>query len=222
MARFTTGNTFSTSDQVTAAKLNNAVNNAALSADSVDDSTIELSSNALRIKDIGVTTAKIADDAIIASKIAAGALTDAVYPIGSIFITVTNYADSAAVVNAIGGTTWASFGAGRVLVGQNSSDSDFNSAEEEGGSKTKALEFANMPAHSHQWYDLGGSSGRNIDGTNFTSSRSWNSSGNFSNINDPLDDNDFYTNTATNRNSNGSSFSIVQPYIVVYMWKRTA
>ena len=60
MARFVTGNTFSTSDQVTAAKLNNAVNNAAISTDSVDDSTIELNSNALRIKDGGVSTDKLA------------------------------------------------------------------------------------------------------------------------------------------------------------------
>jgi hypothetical protein len=66
MARFETGNTFSTSDQVTAAKLNNAVINAKISSDSVDDNTIELSSDALRLKDststiTGVTTSKIAD-----------------------------------------------------------------------------------------------------------------------------------------------------------------
>jgi hypothetical protein len=41
--------------------LNNAVNDAAISTDSVDGSTIELNSNALRLKDSGITTAKIAD-----------------------------------------------------------------------------------------------------------------------------------------------------------------
>tara|TARA_R100001163_G_C5065566_1_gene203556 strand:- start:312 stop:1064 length:753 start_codon:yes stop_codon:yes gene_type:complete len=69
MARFTTGNTFSTGDQVTATLLNNSVNNAALASDSVDDSTIELNSNALRIKDSGVSTAKIASDAVDKTKI---------------------------------------------------------------------------------------------------------------------------------------------------------
>jgi len=59
MARFVTGNTFGTTDTVTAAKLNTAVNDAAISTDSVDGSTIELNSNALRIKDSGVTKAKI-------------------------------------------------------------------------------------------------------------------------------------------------------------------
>ena len=61
MARFVTGNTFGTTDTVTATTLNNAVNNAAISTDSVDGSTIEVNSNALRLKDSGITTAKIAD-----------------------------------------------------------------------------------------------------------------------------------------------------------------
>ena len=59
MARFVTGNTFGTTDTVTAAKLNTAVNDAKISTDSVDNSTIELNSDALRIKDSGVTKAKI-------------------------------------------------------------------------------------------------------------------------------------------------------------------
>ena len=40
MARFVTGNDFNTGDQVTADKLNNAVNNAKASTDSVDNSSI--------------------------------------------------------------------------------------------------------------------------------------------------------------------------------------
>jgi hypothetical protein len=59
MARFVTGNTFSTSDQVTAAKLNTAINDAAISADSVDDSTIELDTNKIRVKDGGITADKL-------------------------------------------------------------------------------------------------------------------------------------------------------------------
>jgi len=64
MARFVTGETFGTTDTVTATKLNNAVNNAAISTDSVDNNTIEVNSNALRLKDsssktTGVTFAKM-------------------------------------------------------------------------------------------------------------------------------------------------------------------
>jgi hypothetical protein len=64
MARFVTGNTFGTTDTVTAATLNTAVNDAAISTDSVDNNTIEVNSNALRLKDsssktTGVTFAKM-------------------------------------------------------------------------------------------------------------------------------------------------------------------
>ena len=51
MARFVTGKTFGTTETVTAALLNQAVNDAAISTDSVDNSTIEVNSNALRLKD---------------------------------------------------------------------------------------------------------------------------------------------------------------------------
>ena len=61
MARFTTGTTFASTQTVTAADLNNAVNNAKISTDSVDGATIEINSDALRIKDGGVGFAKLTD-----------------------------------------------------------------------------------------------------------------------------------------------------------------
>ena len=61
MARFTTGTTFASTQTVTAADLNDAVNNAALATDSVDGATIEINSDALRIKDGGVGFAKLKD-----------------------------------------------------------------------------------------------------------------------------------------------------------------
>jgi len=192
MARFVTGNTFGTTDTVTATTLNNAVNNAAISTDSVDGSTIEVNSNALRIKDNGVTAAKIA----------AGALTDVVYPVGSIFTTVTNYADSAAVVNAIGGTTWTAFGAGKVLVGLDSSDTDFDTAEETGGAKTHTLITSEMPAHNHTYVRKGTTTGGSTQGG------------------DPNSVGQFTDNTSTT--GGGAAHNNLQPYIVVYMWKRTA
>jgi hypothetical protein len=75
MARFVTGKTFGATETVTAALLNQAVNDAAISTDSVDGSTIEVDSNALRLKDsastiTGVTTAKIANNAVTLAKMA--------------------------------------------------------------------------------------------------------------------------------------------------------
>ncbi len=61
MARFITGNPFGATDAVTSATLNNAVNNAKISTDSVDGTTIEINSDALRIKDGGVGFAKLTD-----------------------------------------------------------------------------------------------------------------------------------------------------------------
>ena len=131
MAVITSGKTFANGEQLSADKLNQVITGATFNqSDAVDGSTITLIGGAMAVVDGGITTAKIDDDAVTAAKIAAGALTDAVYPVGSIFTTVTNYADSAAVVSAIGGTTWTAFGAGRVLVGLDASDTDFDTAEE--------------------------------------------------------------------------------------------
>ena len=215
MARFVTGKTFGTTETVTAALLNQAVNDAAISTDSVDGSTIEVNSNALRIKDNGVTAAKIA----------AGALTDVVYPVGAIFTTVTNYADSAAVVSAIGGTTWTAFGAGRVLVGLDASDTDFDTAEETGGAKTVTLSQAQMN-HNHIWTTTGGSGAdlsialtssgnRNDTFDGNGDSRELTSDGALSGTNH-TDNNRALDSTSVTAHDN------LQPYIVVYMWKRTA
>ena len=54
------------------------------------------------------------------------------FPVGSVFIAVVD-TDPATL---LGYGTWSAFGAGKVLVGIDSSDTDFDTAEETGGSKT--------------------------------------------------------------------------------------
>ena len=100
----------------------------------------------------GTNTTQAASTAFV--KTAADALNAAAYPVGAIFTTTTVYADSAAVVAAIGGTTWVAFGAGKVLVGLDSGDSDFDTVNETGGSKTPTtgshtLTTSEIPSHSH-------------------------------------------------------------------------
>lgn len=93
MARFVTGNTFGTTDTVTATTLNNAVNNAAISTDSVDNSTIEVNSNALRIKDNGVTLAKMAtqaDQTVLGNVSGGTAVPTAVPIVGAAGVLVNN------------------------------------------------------------------------------------------------------------------------------------
>ena len=70
MGVLTTGNTFSTGDQVTASKLNDAVNSATLQAAAVDNTSTQLSSGAIIVKDLGITQDKIASDAVGTNQLA--------------------------------------------------------------------------------------------------------------------------------------------------------
>lgn len=58
------------------------------------------------------------------------------FPVGSVFIAVVD--DDPA--DLLGYGTWAAFGAGRVLIGVNAADPDFDTVEETGGSKTVTSE----------------------------------------------------------------------------------
>jgi len=159
-----------------------------------------------------VNNTQIATTAYVTT--AADALNAAAYPVGAIFTTTVAYADSAAVVTAIGGTTWAAFGAGKVLVGLDSSDTDFDTSEETGGAKTVSaattgshtLTTSEIPAHTHTIASGGGgsySSGYPAAGGGWggTSGSTGGGGG--------------HTHTTP-------AHDLVQPYIVVYFWKRTA
>tara|TARA_R110002073_G_scaffold204439_1_gene364138 strand:+ start:737 stop:1408 length:672 start_codon:yes stop_codon:yes gene_type:complete len=160
----------------------------------------------------GTNTTQIATTAFV--KASSDALNAAAYPVGAIFTTTVAYANSAAVVTAIGGTTWAAFGAGKVLVGLDSSDSDFDAASETGGSKTASgttgshtLTTSEIPAHTHGGMTGGAeqaNSAQNNSGARHGAGTATGSTGGGGG----------HTHTLAN--------SIVQPYIVVYFWKRTA
>jgi|21_taG_2_1085346.scaffolds.fasta_scaffold47948_2 hypothetical protein len=154
----------------------------------------------------GTNTTQAASTAFVTTAVAAldaAAINAIVYPVGSIFTTVS----STAPATLLGMGTWAAFGAGRVPVGINASDSDFNTAEETGGAKTDshAITIAEMPSHTHTPTTVSGSSG---------SSSGVEGGGNRA-----------ATGTVVIPATGGGaahSHDIVQPYIVVYMWKRTA
>lgn len=73
------------------------------------------------------------------------------FPVGSVFISVV----STNPATLLGYGTWSAFGAGRVLVGLDSGDTDFDTVEETGGAKTKAISahsgtvVSDHAAHTH-------------------------------------------------------------------------
>jgi len=148
----------------------------------------------------GNNTTRIATTAFVTTAVA----NNYAFPIGSIFTTTVAYADSDAVVTAIGGTTWVAFGAGKVLVGLDASDTDFDTSEETGGAKTDShtLTIDEMPSHTHT-YPLHGDE----VASGLTHSGTANQTGNTLN---------------TTGGGSAHEHDIVQPYIVVYFWKRTA
>lgn len=72
------------------------------------------------------------------------ALLALIYPIGSIYMSV-NDTNPATFL----GGTWVRWGQGRVPVGVNENDSDFETPEKEGGEKKHQLTIDEMPNHRH-------------------------------------------------------------------------
>ena len=126
------------------------------------------------------------------------------YPVGSLYMNATNSTNPATL---LGFGTWSSFGAGRVLIGIDSGDTDFDTAEETGGSKTHTLSVAELPAHSHT-----------ISGNISRSGHSYE----HHQYNSRMPGENFDTNPSVSNTGSGNAHNNVQPYIVVYMWKRTA
>lgn len=71
---------------------------------------------------------------------------NAAYPVGSIYLSVSSTDPS-----SLFGGTWEAWGSGKVPVGINTSDTDFDTVEETGGVKSVTLTSAQcgVPAHAH-------------------------------------------------------------------------
>ena len=120
-----------------------------------------------------------------------------VYPIGSIYMSTSDTNPG-----TLFGGAWTSWGSGRVPVGVDTSQTEFNTVEKIGGEKTHTLTTPEMPSHNHpgiigytnttgyyaRLYE--GSQGTNLDGEGKT--------------------------------GGDKPHNNLQPYITCYMWKRTA
>jgi microcystin-dependent protein len=121
--------------------------------------------------------------------------------VGSIYISVNNVNPSVYF-----GGTWEAFATGKTLVGIDPNDTSFDTVEKTGGEKTHTLTVAEMPSHTHQ---LGYRAVLNPNGNNWTvdpgTVSGWASAG-----------------QAISSVGGSGAHNNLQPYIVVYMWKRTA
>lgn len=140
-----------------------------------------------------------------------------VYPVGSIYISAIN--TNPATLFGFG--TWSAFGAGRVPVGYDATQSEFNAAEKTGGAKTHTLSSGEMPSHTHtQNAHTHTTSGvgdlRRLQHLPSGGDGIWTRTDNL-----PLTTSN--STTATNQNTGGGgAHNNLQPYITVFMWKRTA
>ena len=127
-----------------------------------------------------------------------------IYPIGSIYIS-TNSANPSTYL----GGTWEAFATGRTLVGIDANDTSFDTVEEVGGEKTHTLTTTEMPSHNHtQPYRIFVGGAKETNGLTTGSAFSDTGVGRVS--------------SAINSAGGSQAHNNLQPYIVVYMWKRTA
>ncbi len=153
------------------------------------------------------------------------------YPIGSIYMSV----NSTSPATLFGGT-WVRWGNGRIPVGVDTSQTEFNTVGKTGGEKTHTLTEAEMPQHSHTIAAktvetaLNGAhshtlkysktantngSGARINGDGTLEAYAMNSSGAHThNVTIPAH--------TTDAKGSGTAHNNLPPYITCYMWKRTA
>jgi hypothetical protein len=167
------------------------------------------------------------------------------YPVGSIYMNATVATNPATL---LGFGTWVAFGAGKVPVGIDTGDTDFDTIGETGGSKTNsvsvttsgtsgstALTEAQMPKHYHKMrgptfitgYPQGssGSSGIYFGGSPDDSGHlygTYSTGGGATSAGYETGTGNGDGHTHSISSSGTGTADVVQPYIVVYMWKRTA
>jgi hypothetical protein len=171
----------------------------------------------------GVTQSSGNSSTLLATTAFVQAAFQILHPVGSIYINATNSTNPGTL---LGFGTWTAFGAGRVPVGFDSTNALFDTAEETGGSAN-----ATLPSHTHTFTGTAlASHTHQIGSRDSTANDGGGSAQEF--VNDfgtgggaaattssvsggtPAGTNSTEGASATNAN--------YQPYITVYMWKRTA
>lgn len=206
MATLSRGYTFGSTEQVTSSKLHSLVDSGAVS----NIATVDISNTAVtdekindvsgsKFKELNLTPSgagllPVANGGTGYSTTAG--LLGLIYPVG-IVITLGVSTNPATL---FGFGTWTAI-AGRVIVGIDGTQTEFDTLNETGGAKTHTLTITEMPSHSHSYTNsVSGFSASSLvrTGTDAISSGS------------------------TDNTGGGGAHNNLQPYIVKYVWERTA
>jgi hypothetical protein len=162
----------------------------------------------------GTSNTQLATTAFVQAALAA------LHPVGSIYINATNATNPGTL---LGFGTWTAFGAGRVPVGFDAGNALFDTAEETGGAANATLPShthtasVSDPGHSHTTaiLRLNDSTGQGVigvvDGDDTQGTESYNTDTKTTGIS--------VSNSTEGASATNANY---QPYITVYMWKRTA
>ena len=161
-------------------------------------------------------------------KAAIDAAMQLIFPVGSIYTSYTNAANPSTL---LGFGTWVAI-QGRMLIGN---DGSTFGAGGSGGSQTHTISSGEMPSHSHSFSgSTGGASsdhahyiGRDTDGGAGTSRYTVHSAGvsgaqAVSPTGGATADHGHSFSGTTGAAGSGSAMNIMNPYLVVYLWRRTA
>lgn len=131
------------------------------------------------------------------------ALMQHIYPVGAIYISTVSTAPNI----LFGGGTWERIEANRFLLSAGTGE---YAPGEKGGADKTSLEISNLPAHTHGLTKIGRTSQKQGTGTTYYGylNTQWNEGGAVPQLTDSTGD--------------GEEFSIMPPYLAVYMWERTA
>lgn len=188
---------------------------------------------------IGVTQSSSDDSTKLATTAfvqdVADVIKSALFPVGAIYTAVVSTNPG----TLLGFGTWTAFGAGRVMVGFDSGNALFDSAEETGGSANAIVVSHTHTAdavsgHQHFTYKAGqaqptGTGQSNLSTTNYAVYATSGGTDFAYGIQASSSEADVgltstagaHTPTITSTGSSGTNANL-QPYITVYMWKRTA
>lgn len=159
---------------------------------------------------LGTSTTQLSTTAFVQAALAA------LHPVGSIYI---NAAVSTNPGTLLGFGTWTAFGAGRVMVGFNASNALFDTAEETGGSADSivvshthtATSTVTDPGHAH-----------NIAGASSLSGGFGSLTGAGAGVVSATANTGITVATTNSTEGTSGANANYQPFITVYMWKRTA